>query len=125
MARAVLNAWNDDGNSATDLIAALAGPMANLRLALGERTHRIATVATHKPREGTKHQQVLALLRRTEGASGPAIAEAMGWAPHTVRGFLAGLSKEGTTVSVLERARQAGPNKAGARGSYTIYHIAD
>jgi hypothetical protein len=33
------------------------------------------------------------MLRRREGASGPQIAEAMGWASHTVRGFLAGLAK--------------------------------
>jgi DNA-binding MarR family transcriptional regulator len=52
--------------------------------------------------KNTKQAQVLAMLRREGGASGPAIAEAMGWAPHTVRGFLAGLSKKGVT---RERAR--------------------
>jgi Protein of unknown function (DUF3489)/Homeodomain-like domain len=45
------------------------------------------------PRE-TKRAQVLAMLSRPEGASGPRIAEAMGWAPHTVRGLLAGLAKK-------------------------------
>ena len=65
------------------------------------------------------------MLRREEGASGPAIAEAMGWTPHTVRGFLAGLSKKGVTVEVLERVRQVGPNKAGAKGSYTVDRVAD
>jgi hypothetical protein len=49
----------------------------------------------------------------------------MGWAPHTVRGFLAGLSKKGVTVEVLERVRQVGPNKAGAKGSYTVYRVSD
>lgn len=43
------------------------------------------------PPRTTKQAQVLAMLRRDEGASVPAIAAAMGWAPHTVRGFLAGL----------------------------------
>ena len=47
----------------------------------------------------------------------------MGWAPHTVRGFLAGLPKKGIAVSVLERVRQIGPKKAGAKGSYTVYHV--
>jgi hypothetical protein len=65
---------------------------------------------------------VLAMLRRTEG-SGPQIAEAMGWAPHTVRGFLAGLARRGIEVDVLERVRQVGPNSAGATGSFTIYHV--
>ena len=47
----------------------------------------------------------------------------VGLAP--VRGFLAGLSKKGVTVEVLERVRQVGPNKAGAKGSYTVYRVAD
>jgi hypothetical protein len=47
----------------------------------------------------------------------------LGLAP--VRGFLAGLSKKGVTVEVLERVRQVGPNKAGAKGSYTVYRVAD
>ena len=49
----------------------------------------------------------------------------MGWAPHTVRGFLAGLAKKGIVVEVLERVRQIGPNTGGAKGSYTIYQIND
>ena len=65
------------------------------------------------------------MLRRTEGASGPQIAEAMGWAPHTVRGFLAGLAKKGIKLEVLDRVRQVGPQKAGAKGSYTVYRIAE
>src|SRR3954454_6622838 len=60
------------------------------------------------------------MLSRSEGASGPQIAEVMGWAPHTVRGFLAGLAKKGVAVEVVERVRQIGPNKAGAKGSYSI-----
>jgi hypothetical protein len=46
------------------------------------------------------------------------------WAPHTVRGFLAGLAEKGITVKVLERVRQVEPNKQGAKGSYTIYRLA-
>jgi DNA-binding MarR family transcriptional regulator len=42
----------------------------------------------------TKQAQILAMLRRNEGASGPRIAEAMGWALHTVRGLLAGLANK-------------------------------
>ena len=61
------------------------------------------------------------MLSRLEGASGPQIAEATGWAPHTVRGFLAGLAKKSIKVDVLERVRQVGPNKQGAKGSFTVY----
>ena len=68
---------------------------------------------------------MLALLRRPEGASGPQMIEATGWASHTVRGFLAGLTKKGITVTVLDRVRQVGPGKEGAKGSYTVYRIAE
>jgi hypothetical protein len=64
------------------------------------------------------------MLRRNEGASGPQIAAAMGWAPHTVRGFLAGIAKNGIKVDLLERVRQVGPNKQGAKGSYGVYRVA-
>jgi hypothetical protein len=77
------------------------------------------------PREGTKQAAVLALLRRPEGATIAQVVEATGWAPHTVRGFFAGLrTRQGIGVTVLERVRQIGPNKAGARGSYSVYQIA-
>jgi hypothetical protein len=48
----------------------------------------------------------------------------MGWAPHTVRGFLAGLAKKGITIEVLERVRQVATNKTGAKGGYTVYRLA-
>ena len=76
--------------------------------------------APRKPREGTKREVVLAMLRRPGGATVAQIAEATGWAPHTVRGFFAGLKKNGVQVAVLERVRQVGPNKDGAKGSFTI-----
>jgi hypothetical protein len=63
------------------------------------------------------------MLARDEGASGPQIADAMGWAPHTVRGFLAGLARKGLKVEVLDRVRQVGPDKQGAKGSYSVYRL--
>ena len=80
--------------------------------------------APRKLREGTKQEAVLALLRRPEGATVAQVAEATGWAQHTVRGFFAGLKKKGIEVTVLERVRQVGPNKEGARGSYSVYKVA-
>jgi hypothetical protein len=67
-----------------------------------------------------KQARVLAMLARVKGASGPQIAEAMGWAPHTVRGFLA----RGITIEVLERVRQLGTNRQGVEGSYIVYRLA-
>jgi hypothetical protein len=64
------------------------------------------------------------MLTRREGASGPQIAEATGWAPHTVRGFLAGLARKGIKLEVLDRVRQVGADWQGAKGSYTVYRVA-
>jgi hypothetical protein len=122
-AQAVLEAWDDEANREVDIIAALEGPMDTLRALLTGRAPRATTGAARTPRTGTKQEAVLALLRRAEGASGPQIAEATGWAAHTVRGFLAGLKKKGFTIETLDRVRMIGPNKEGAKGSYTVYRI--
>jgi biotin operon repressor len=123
-AQMVLDAWEDEANRATDIIAAMDAPIARLRSILAGRTSARPAGTPRGPREGTKQATVLAMLRRTEGASGPQIAEATGWNSNTVRGFLAGLKKKGFTIEALERVRMVGPNKEGAKGSYTIYRIA-
>jgi AcrR family transcriptional regulator len=79
--------------------------------------------APRKPREGSKQELVLAMLRRAEGATVAPIADATAWNSNTVRGFLAGLQKKGHAVEVRDRIRQVGPNKTGAKGSFTIYHL--
>jgi hypothetical protein len=56
------------------------------------------------------------MLRRPEGVTVAQIVEATGWALHMVRGFFAGLKKKGHAVEAMERVRQVGPNKKGARG---------
>ena len=68
---------------------------------------------------------MLALLRRTEGATIADVMQATGWQGHTVRGFLAGLKKKRLHVTVLDRVRQVGAGHAGAKGSYSIYRVAD
>jgi hypothetical protein len=125
-AAAVLAAWDDEANRETDIITALDSPMAALRAALAGKPPRAnrEAGAPRKPREGTKQETVLAMLRREEGATIAQICEATGWQQHTVRGFFAGLKKrQGIEVQVLERVRQVGPNKEGAKGSFTIYHL--
>jgi hypothetical protein len=84
----------------------------------------LAQPAPRKQREGTKQEQVLDMLRRPEGATVEQVSEATGWAQHTVRGFFAGLKKKGHAVEARERIRMVGPNKTGAKGSYTIYALA-
>jgi hypothetical protein len=80
-------------------------------------------MVSRPPHAGTKQQPVLALLRRSEGATIAQVMDATGRAQHTVRGFLAGL-KKGHTVEVLDRVRQVGPGSQGAKGSYSIYRVA-
>jgi hypothetical protein len=115
LATAVLAAWDADRDAMGDALEAL---RATLVKPPRER------LAPRAPRTGTKQEAVLTLLRRTEGATVAHIIDATAWQPHTVRGFLAGLKRKGIVVTVLERVRQVGPNKEGARGSFTVYRIA-
>ncbi|WP_439580362.1 DUF3489 domain-containing protein [Elioraea sp.] len=106
-AQAVLDAWDDEENQRYGLTEAIDG----LRTALAGSTHaRREPGAPRKPREGTKQEAVLALLRRPEGATIAQIIDATGWQSHTVRGFLAGLKRKGITVEVLEE-REPGANR--------------
>lgn len=120
-AQALLDAW--DRVPKPEAADALVGPIAALRAHLAPAPAPPAGGRTRRAREGTKQHQVLALLERQEGVSGPDIGVATGWASHTVRGFLAGLKNKGIPVEILERVRQGGPNKEGTKGSYTIYQI--
>ena len=130
-AAAILAAWDDQaarfGTHEGDLIGALDAPIAALRILLAGKPARAPrdAKAPHKPREGTKQEQVLAMLRRPEGATVAQIADATGWAQHTVRGFFPGLKKKGHAVEVKSRERMVGPNKTGAKGSFTIYVLAE
>jgi hypothetical protein len=94
-----------------------------LKAALGGRAPARTPGAPRKPREGTKQEAVLTLLRRDEGATIAQVMETTGWAQHTVRGFFAGLKKKGHTVEVLERVKQVSAGKQGAKGSYSIYRV--
>jgi hypothetical protein len=117
-AQAVLDAWDDEENQRYGLVDAIDG----LRAALAGPRRQPG--AARKPRAGTKQEAVLALLRRDEGATIAQIIDATGWQSHTVRGFLAGLKRKGITVAVLERIRQVGPDREGAKGSFSVYRIA-
>ena len=114
-AEAVVAAWGNE----TSLAVAVEG----LRAALA--TKPAFSGAPRPPRTDTKQAAVLALLRRVEGATIVQVMDATGWQQHTVRGFFAGLKKTGIAVTVLERVRQVGSGKQGAKGSYTVYRVAE
>jgi hypothetical protein len=49
------------------------------------------------PRKGSKTAQVVAMLRRKNGATLAEIMEKMGWQKHTVRGFMAASNARDTS----------------------------
>jgi hypothetical protein len=88
------------------------------------RVIKSAPATKSTPRAGTKQAQMIELLKRPEGATVEQIAAATGWQHHTIRGAISGALKKklGLTVEAT-RTREVGPNKAGAKGSSTVYRI--
>lgn len=52
-------------------------------------------------RQNSKQAQVIAMLRRPEGATIRQIVEATGWQPHTVRGTMAGALKKKLGLTIV------------------------
>lgn len=62
----------------------------------------------------TKKARLIELLMAKDGVTVPALAETLGWLPHTARAALTGLKKDGLTVTKL-------PPENGSRASrYTL-----
>ena len=61
-----------------------------------------------KTRGGTKQEQLIAMLRRKEGATITQIVAALGWAPHTVRGAFAGALKKKLGLAVTSEKVEGG-----------------
>lgn len=66
--------------------------------------------ATRASREGSKQAQVLALLKRPEGATISQICEATGWQQHTVRGAFAGTFKKKLGLAITS-TKEAGADR--------------
>ncbi len=103
------------------MIGALEGPMQIFRVPIAGKPARQARtprdpVTPRTPREGTKHQQLLTMLRRSEDATIAQLVEATGRQQHTAHGFCGGLEKRpGIVVKVMGRVRQGGPDKRAQR----------
>ena len=111
-ATALLAAWDADADL-TPAIDALRAALSGAK--------PVRTAAPRAPRQGTKQEAVLTLLARPDGTTIAQIVEVTGWQQHTVRGFMAGLKKKGTTIEVIDRVRMVGPNRSGSPGSYSTY----
>ena len=59
------------------------------------------TAKVLRTRDNSKQAQVIAMLRRPEGATIAQICEATGWQPHTVRGTLAGTFKKKLSLEII------------------------
>ena len=60
------------------------------------------------PRQGSKESQVIAMLRRPEGATLAQIGESTGWQTHTIRGFFAAALKKRHGLSLTSEKPQGG-----------------
>ena len=67
------------------------------------------TAPTEKP--VSKQDQVLALLRRQDGASIAEICAATAWQAHSARGFLSGALKKRLRIDVISEKNQAGERR--------------
>jgi Protein of unknown function (DUF3489) len=61
-----------------------------------------------QPREGTKESQVIAMLRRPQGATLAQIGESTGWQTQTIRGFFAAALKKRHGLAVTSEKPESG-----------------
>ncbi|MBF0116444.1 MAG: DUF3489 domain-containing protein [Magnetococcales bacterium] len=76
---------------------------------------RQPTSTPNRTRENSKQAQVIAMLRRSEGATIEQISEATGWNANTVRGAMAGALKKKLGLNVVRM-----PHTAGEKSTYHI-----
>jgi len=55
----------------------------------------------------TKKDKAIRMMQRPQGASGRELEKALGWLPHTVRGFLSIQRKHGIKARRVEKGERA------------------
>jgi hypothetical protein len=65
---------------------------------------------------GSKHDQILALLRRKQGASLAEMQSATDWQAHSVRGFLSGTVKRRLRLKLLSSKAKNGERRYAIAG---------
>jgi hypothetical protein len=61
-----------------------------------------------RPARASKQAEVIALLRRPEGATVDEVRVAMGWQPHTVRGVFSGALKKKLGLAIVATKEERG-----------------
>jgi hypothetical protein len=77
------------------------------RIIRGKTTASAPRTRTLKPKT-SKQDQVLAMLRRVNGASIDEIVAATDWQPHSARGFLSGAVKKRLGIDVVSERGEDG-----------------
>ena len=72
------------------------------------RSEPAEPAARRKTRDDTKQAQLIAMLRRKQGATIAQIVEAIGWQPHAVRGAFAGALKKKLGLTVTSQKVEGG-----------------
>ena len=115
--------WRETGDGhGTTLVVTDAGLLAIgmepvvVKTVVALREHAAKTAALKQPtqREGTKQAQIIAMLRRPEGATIVEIVEATAWQAHSARGVISGVLKNKLGLVV-------GSTKEDGRGA--VYRI--
>lgn len=73
-----------------------------------EQTGNEAEAVQPKPAKTRKIDQLIALLRRPEGATAAQIGEVTGWQAHSVRGAIAGQVRKTLKLNVATTKSDAG-----------------
>jgi hypothetical protein len=69
---------------------------------------KVSSRTLPKARVGTKHSQVVAMLRDRAGTTIAAIMSATGWQQHSVRGFLAGVVRKKLGLNLVSEPGESG-----------------
>jgi hypothetical protein len=109
----------DAGYAAVGCTRPQAAPPADPALDAAVKTAEATWQGDGQPREKSKQAQVIAMLKRPEGATIAQICETTGWQAHTVRGTFAGAFKKKLKLDITST------KEAGADRVYMISEGAD
>jgi hypothetical protein len=96
----------DAGMLAVGIEPVVVKTIAAVRNHVAEKASSKDPTLTPTPRSGTKQAEVIALLRRPEGASIAEIVAMTGWLPHTTRGVISGALKKKLSLPVASQKIQ-------------------